>query len=156
MCLSSLQLSVLLDLSSYFPVEQPIQVVEYQILVVFDHSICFSDAEVHSCPVNQFLALFSFSLVVVLWSASKQEMLLKAFYSFLDDFFLVVKQTKLKECIGLSRLVSLLVCNRQQLFEMLNSFLYIFILWVRLCQLSVSLSLLRGHLSFLCDLQEFA
>ena len=155
MCLCS-QISVFLDLSSYFPVEQPIQVVEHQVLVVFDHCVCFCDTEVYSGPVDQFLALFSFSLVIVLRSTSEQEMLLKAFDCFLDDFFLVVKQTELKESISLSWLVSLLICNGQQLFQMLNGFLYIFVLGVSLSQLSMSLSLFRRHFCFFWDLQEFA
>ena len=128
LCVVSLRLSVFLDLSSYFPVKQAIQVIEHQILVVFDHGICFSDTEIHSCSVDQFLALFSFGLVIVLWSTCKQEMLLKALNCFFDDFLLIIKQTKFKECISLSRLISLLICNRQQLFKMLNGFLHIFIL----------------------------
>ena len=113
LCDFSLQLSVFLDLSSYFPVKQAILVIEHQILVIFDHGISFSNTEIDSSSVDQFLALFSFSLVIVLWSTCKQEMLLKALNSFFDDFFLIIKQTKFKECISLSRLISLLICNRQ-------------------------------------------
>jgi len=68
--------------------------------------------------------------------------LLKALNSFFDDFFLIVKQTKFEESISLSWFVSFLIGNCEELFQMLNSFLDISVLRMRLCQLPMSLCLL--------------
>ena len=81
-------------------------------------------------------------------------MLLKTLNRFFDDFFLVVQQTELQECVCLCGLVPLLIGNIEQLLQMLNSLLHISILGMRLRQLSVSLSLLVRHISLLRDFQE--
>ena len=87
--------SVLFDLSSYFPVQQSVEVVKYEHLVVVDHRIGLSDTKVHARFVDQLLALLRFLAVLILRSTREQEVLLQAFNRFLYDFLLIVQQTKL-------------------------------------------------------------
>lgn len=147
--------SILLNLSSYFPVEETIQVVQHEVLVILNHGIRLRDAEVHPSLVNQFLTLLCFLLGVgVLRSARQQEVLLKALDGFFDNFLLIVQQTQFQEGISLSRLVSLLVGNVEQLLQMLDGLLHVLVLGVRLGELSVGLGLLLRHVFLLGDFEE--
>jgi hypothetical protein len=81
-------------------------------------------------------------------------MLLEAVYWFSHDALLVVEETEFEKSISLSRFISLLVRDVQELFQMLDSLMHISIFWMRLRQLFVSFPLFWFIFGLLAQSQE--
>ena len=146
--------SSLLDLAPNFPVDQPMQVVEDEVLVCLDVGVGLGDTQVDSGGVDELLVLRLDVLIVL----GQVEVAAERVNGLLDSALLVVEQAKLQVGVSLRLpVVLLLVGEVAELLEVSDGGVDVTVFGVHLTELLVRLQhflLALGGVLLFADGQE--